>query len=181
MTDNKKVSRRLILTAASVLPLSACVGTIEGDSEVEGVRILGLTGDTKVSNVTKFRLDLIAGAGQDPAANWYSIDGAGITTKPAVYSKDSGDIEFEEVQLVGPFVSGGTRADLLKILNEWATGKGTRYNATLELLDSSNNVVRTMNFWDYSPVEYVPPSVRAGNDTLLEERFSFKPERIEIM
>ncbi len=66
MTETNKISRRLVLTAASVLPLSACVGALEEDYEGSGVRVLGLT---SVSNVSMFKLDLIAGAGQDAAAN----------------------------------------------------------------------------------------------------------------
>ncbi len=176
MTESKKVPRRLILTAASVLPLSACVGTLEDGSTPEGVRVQGLTSEATVTNVSKFRLDLIAGSGEDPASNWYSVEGGSITSD----TKSGGDVEFAEIEVVGPFVSGGTRADMLKILNEWATGKGTRYNGTLELLDSNDEVVRTMNLWDHAPVLYAPPGVRAGDDSLLEERFTIKAERITI-
>ncbi len=81
--------------------------------------------------------------------------------------------------MVGPFVSGGTRAELLQLLNSWATQEGQRFNATLELLDSNQQVVRTINYLDCIPTGYHPPSVRAGDDSLLEERFSCKPERID--
>ncbi|MFW6174840.1 MAG: hypothetical protein ACOC5K_03600 [Chloroflexota bacterium] len=76
-------------------------------------------------------------------------------------------------------MSGGTRAELLQILNTWATEKGERFNATLELLNSSQEVVRKFNFLDCFPTAYQPLSVWAGDDSLLEGRFSFKPERVE--
>ncbi len=89
MTESKKVPRRLILTAASVLPLSACVGTLEDGSTPEGVRVQGLTSEATVTNVSKFRLDLIAGSGEDPASNWYSVEGGSITSD----TKSGGDVD----------------------------------------------------------------------------------------
>ena len=139
------------------------------------------------------------GAGEDAASNWYAISGGSqITQKTtdatalkAVASKSAkgikstkgnettGDIEFTDVEVVGPFVQGGTRAEMLQILNTWATQAGERFNATLNLLDSNQQTVRTINFFECIPTYYGPPSVRAGDDSLLEERFSFKPERVE--
>lgn len=194
MTDTNKISRRLVLTAASVLPLSACVGAMEEDDEGSGVRVLGLT---SISNISMFSLDLIAGAGQDAAANWYSISGGHEIKKVTKDSlsevtdatklrvvdtkgnKITGDVEYADVDVVGPVVKGGTRAEMLQLLNTWATQTGERFNATLTLLDSNQQVVRTINFFECIPTYYGPPSVRAGDDSLLEERFSFKPERVE--
>ena len=185
MTESKKISRRLVLTAASVLPLSACVGAIDEDSENVGGSSLGLT---SISNISMFSLDLIAGAGQDAAANWYSITGGhqilsaaptGKTSKAQYAAKTSGDVEYAEVEVVGPLVKGGTRAEMRKILNTWATQSGERFNATLNLMDSNQKIIRSINYFENIPTYYAPPSVRAGDDSLLEERFSFKAERVE--
>lgn len=144
-------------------------------------------GDVQISNISMFRYDVMAGAGQDPAANWYSVSGGSqilhstdkTTGEDQFSMTDPGDIEFSEVEVVGPFVTGGTRQELLDWLNGWATGQGQRVNSTLELIDSNQQVVRTINFFECIPTGYYPPSVRAGDDSLLEERFTMKPIRVE--
>ena len=144
-------------------------------------------GDVQINNISMFRLDLMAGGGEGPASNWYAIRGGHqilhrtdkTTGSDQFPLQDGGDVEFAEVEVVGPFVSGGARAELLQVLNQWGCGKGQRFNSTLELLDSGQQVVRTINFFECVPTNYVPPSVRAGDDSLLEEKFSFKAERVE--
>lgn len=52
-------------------------------------------------------------------------------------------------------------------------------NATLAIRDINNQTVRTIDFFECVPVEYNPPSVDTEDDSLLEESFGFKPERVE--
>lgn len=137
--------------------------------------------------ITAMRLDL-AGGSPEPSGNWYRVSGGAMQLHKTNKTGDtasnkrtaSGDIEFSEINLSGPFVKAtGARKDLLDWLNAWATGKGERSNATLELLDSMDQVVRTFNFFESIPVEYHPPAVGVSEGELLEERFVFKAERVE--
>ncbi len=136
-------------------------------------------------------------------ANWYSISGGhaikqdtkesqyaavdatdvkkleAVKTKDAKGNETTGDVEYADVEVVGGLVKGGSRAEMIWLLNTWATQAGERFNATLTLMDSNQQTVRTINFFECMPTYYGPPSVRAGDDSLLEERFSFKPERVE--
>jgi len=50
---------------------------------------------------------------------------------------DPGDVELSEVEIAGPFVSGGSRAELVGVVNRWASQEGERFNATVTPLDSN--------------------------------------------
>jgi len=141
--------------------------------------------------VSTFEFDLMTGAGSDPGKNWYSINGGAITNAFAGKKipwkkilkkkkmKKAGDIYYTPITIVGPMVSGGDRADLLAVLNDWAQGKGSRWNSTLSLKDCNGQILRTVSFNEYIPLSYRSPSLKKGDSTLLEEEFTFKAMVVE--
>jgi hypothetical protein len=138
--------------------------------------------DNQPINTTKFKLDLVP-SGHAAAGNWKSVTGGAQICHSTTTSLGSalckGNKEFDEVEFIGPCVSGGSRAELLQILNDWSTGQYKRIKCTLQLLNTQGLVVRTLKLYDGIPTSYTPPEVRAGDDSLLEERFTIKFERID--
>lgn len=148
----------------------------------------GMAGDSNlnVNNVSKFSLDLMQG-GEAPASNWFSINGGATilhqtnkTTGVDQFNK-APEISFSEVTVVGPFVKGGTRAELLHLLNTWATGEGERFNATLQMSSLASGVVRTIHLMECVPMSYIiPPASKAKKDEVaMEELFMFLPGRVQ--
>ncbi|RMF94459.1 MAG: hypothetical protein D6734_07720, partial [Candidatus Schekmanbacteria bacterium] len=141
-----------------------------------------------VQDVSTFEFDLKDGAGAEPGKNWYSIDGGAailhLSNKKNLWKKikkmkKPGDVFFGPVTIEGPMLPMEYRTDLLSILNDWARSQGTRWNSTLTLQDSSRTTLRTIHFKECIPLSYTPPSVRAGDSSLLEEEFVFKPMIVE--
>jgi hypothetical protein len=139
-------------------------------------------GDFPFSNVNKFKIDIISGEGEGPSGDWYSVSGGGMIIHPIDYASgvDSFGVEYKEVKVNGPFMpSAGERKELLDWLNGWTEGEGKRESATLEMLNSEGKPARTIELRGAFPTSYQPPSVTSGDNSLLEETFTFKPTMID--
>jgi len=177
VANDPRISRRFVLSAAASAP--ALVLTQPALALVQDSRLIDRNRDlSNAARMPLLRLDLKAGGG-DPGPSWYDFSGGTMIGDRNGRTGSDDVVEFSSVEVVGPLIEGTARADLLELLNEFASGRGERFNATLELLGTNQELVRSIDFYDCLPTCYAPPNVRADDDSVLEERFCFKPERVE--
>ena len=132
-----------------------------------------------VTQIAKFKLDLISGSEKTPTGGWWSITGgdaniefADITSGEDTFAMSKpGQAYFGDISVRGPFCKD--RKTVMTWVNDTAKGKRDRKDLTLEFLNDKEEAVMTFTLSQCIPTSYSPPAVAAGNYDLLEETLSF--------
>lgn len=147
--------------------------------------IKGAEKSVDVTQVSKFKLDIISAGEKTPTGGWWSITGGehNIALAEPTEGPDAdvlpkpGQAYYGDITVRGPFLKD--RKAIMQWIDDTAKGKGDRKDLTLEFLNKKEEVLMSFTLKECLPVSYSPPSVSTDNYSLLEETFSFLVNKIE--